>query len=390
MSSSRHSPAPTPAASAAPKAVVSTFAGRETGNPNASAWICMSSPLALAPPSTRRRRIGRGLSPAARAASSASARIASKTSTVWKLTASSRARHTCADVECCVSPTMTPRASARHLGANRPENAGTNTTLPASGTERALASISDAALMIPMLSRSHCTPAPATATEPSSAYAGRAPAPRRQHTVDRSPRFEGTGLPGPVLSSAKHPVPYVFLASPGAHRWPSVAACWSPTAAARATPASAPSAIFPNASGSAQETISGRTSSGTPSFKLASASHASVRRFMSIVRLALVQSVTKRAPFVKRHTSQVSTVPIRKDPVRAAAFAAAQCSSSQRILVPAKYVLMGRPQVFRSASLPPRSRSRSEQICAVRVSSHTMALWSGFPDSASHATTVSR
>jgi len=111
---------------------------------------------------------------------------------------------------------------------------------------------------------------------------------------------------------------------------------------------------------------------------------------MSIVRLALVQSVTNRAPFVSLHVSHVSTVPMRREPVFAAAFASAQLSNSQRIFVPAKYVLIGKPQVSRSASLPPRSRSRSAQICDVRVSSHTMALCSGFPDSASHATTVSR
>ena len=64
---------------------------------------------------------------------------------------------------------MTPRASLRQCGANRPENAGTNTTSPLSGTDRASASTSDASPMIPRLSRSQPMSDPATATEPSSA-----------------------------------------------------------------------------------------------------------------------------------------------------------------------------------------------------------------------------
>ena len=64
---------------------------------------------------------------------------------------------------------MMPRASLRQCGANRPENAGTNTTSPLSGTDRASASTSDASPMIPRLSRSQPMSDPATATEPSSA-----------------------------------------------------------------------------------------------------------------------------------------------------------------------------------------------------------------------------
>ena len=60
----------------------------------------------------------------------------------------------CPRVAYRVSPAMTPRASLRQCGANRPEKAGTNTTSPLSGTDRASASTSDASAMIPRLSRS--------------------------------------------------------------------------------------------------------------------------------------------------------------------------------------------------------------------------------------------
>ena len=46
-----------------------------------------------------------------------------------------------------------------------------------------------------------------------------------QATVVSSPCFEGT-ISLPVLSSMKHPVPYVFFAEPGSkHAWPNRAAC---------------------------------------------------------------------------------------------------------------------------------------------------------------------
>ena len=74
----------------------------------------------------------------------------------------------CALVSNRVSPQITPRASGRQCGAKRPENAGTITQPPLSGTLAASASISAAVPIMPRLSRSHCTSAPATATEPSS------------------------------------------------------------------------------------------------------------------------------------------------------------------------------------------------------------------------------
>ena len=194
-----------------------------------------------------------------------------------------------------------------------------------------------------MLSRSHCTPAPAMATEPSSAYAVSACAPRRQHTVDRSPRVEATGAPGPVLSSAKHPVPYVLLPRrappPLAERRCVLVADGGGDGDA----ASAPDATVPNAFGSAQETIC-RQSRAAHELTLACVSHCSVRRFISIVRLALVQSVTNRAPFVSLPLSHAPPCPCAGNAVGPPP-ASAQLSNSQRIFVPAKYVLMGKPQV---------------------------------------------
>eukprot|EP00982_Pelagococcus_subviridis_P011302 31075-Pelagococcus_subviridis.AAC.7 len=76
----------------------------------------------------------------------------------------------CAAVECCVKPTITPLASCFQRGANNPVNAGTKTTPAASSTLPASGSTSEVLRIIPRLSRSHCTPAPAIATDPSRAY----------------------------------------------------------------------------------------------------------------------------------------------------------------------------------------------------------------------------
>ena len=100
---------------------------------------------------------------------------------------------------------MMPRASLRQWGANRPEKAGTSTTSPLSGTDRASASTSDASPMMPRLSRSQPISAPATATEPSRAYVA-GPAPRRAATVVIRPWAEWTGR-SPVCMSMKQPVP---------------------------------------------------------------------------------------------------------------------------------------------------------------------------------------
>ena len=85
---------------AAPKAVVSTWAGRSTGMPRRSAWICIRMSLTLAPPSTRRVGMGQG----------ASAFIARTRSVTCRAMASSTARAMWARVLPRVRPRMVPRA----------------------------------------------------------------------------------------------------------------------------------------------------------------------------------------------------------------------------------------------------------------------------------------
>ena len=134
-----------------------------------------------------------------------SATIASSTSRVCQAVDSSAARARWPRFTNRVRPTITPRASLRQYGANRPENAGTNTTPPLSSTDRASASTSSADRIRPRLSRSHWTTAPAMAVEPSRAYvAGEEPS--RQATVVSRPEVEGT-ICSPVLTSMKQPVP---------------------------------------------------------------------------------------------------------------------------------------------------------------------------------------
>ena len=78
-------PTARPAAYAAPRQVVSVIRERTTGTSSTSARNCMSRPLAVIPPSTRRRR----------SATSESAFIASTTSRVCHADASSTARARC-------------------------------------------------------------------------------------------------------------------------------------------------------------------------------------------------------------------------------------------------------------------------------------------------------
>ena len=78
-----------------------------------------------------------------------------------------------------VRPTITPRASDRQYGAYSPEKAGTMYMPSELSTLVAIASIyaslprtsptSALDLMMPRLSRSHCTNAPAIVTLPSNA-----------------------------------------------------------------------------------------------------------------------------------------------------------------------------------------------------------------------------
>mmetsp|Transcript_37426 Transcript_37426/g.94451 ORF Transcript_37426/g.94451 Transcript_37426/m.94451 type:complete len:234 (+) Transcript_37426:525-1226(+) len=170
--------------------------------------------------------------PAAAAAASSlpwpmSARIASSTSLACQAMASSMARARCALVLKPVRPRMAPRAVSSQCGARSPENAGTMYTPPVSGTELARFSNSVGSVAMPMLSHIQLMPRPATATAPSSAYCMGSSGPSLKEVVVSRPCLDWMAF-GPVLSSMKQPVPYVFLASPSTHRWPSSAAIWSP------------------------------------------------------------------------------------------------------------------------------------------------------------------
>src|SRR3954451_3799398 len=105
--------------------------------------------------------------------------------------------------------------------------------------------------------------------------------------------------------------------------WPTIAACWSPrTPPIRTSPPNRPSArVRPNASGWEDGWIVGSIDAGTPKNPSSSASQSRVSRSISIVRLALVTSVTCRPPStppVRFHSSQLSVVPQRAFPASAA------------------------------------------------------------------------
>ena len=79
--------------------------------------------------------------------------------------------------------------------------------------------------MRPKLSRIHCTSAPVMATLPSRAYTRRLPAQAVSHRGEHAVARRLHDLV-PVFMSRKHPVPYVFLASPARKQvWPTSAAC---------------------------------------------------------------------------------------------------------------------------------------------------------------------
>jgi hypothetical protein len=100
---SAQKPVASPAAKAAPSAVVSATSGRMTGTPSTSAWNCISRSLAVMPPSTRSSVNG----------TSATALAASTTSRLCQAAASSAARAMCPRFAYAVRPTMIPRASSR-------------------------------------------------------------------------------------------------------------------------------------------------------------------------------------------------------------------------------------------------------------------------------------
>src|SRR5690606_19109580 len=105
--------------------------------------------------------------------------------------------------------------------------------------------------------------------------------------------------------------------------------------------------------------------------------HSRVSRSISIVRDALVTSVTCTPPLgppVRFHNVQVSVLPNTRSPLSALARAPSTLSRIHLILGPEKYVASGSPTfaLYRSAP-PPRAPSSSTMDC-VRVSCHTIAL----------------
>ena len=184
-------------------------------------------------------------------------------------------------------------------------------------------------------------------------------------------------------------MPYVHLARPGrVQSCPKSAACWSPRIPAMGTlapktPASV-SAIRPPL-----ETISGRTRCGMDRSRHSSASQVPVRRSMSIVRDALLTSVTCCRPPVSFQTSQESTVPAASRPAAAFFRAPGTWSRSQRSLDPEKYGSRTRPVFRRMTRSWPATRSRCI-AAAVRRSCQTIARCTGRPVSRSQRTTVSR
>ena len=145
--------------------------------------------------------------------------------------------------------------------------------------------------------------------------------------------------------------------------------------------------VFPTRSFVAR--ISGSTGAEIRKRRRSSGSHAPVRRFISIVRDALLTSVTWRRPPVSRCTSQESTVPAASSPRRARARAPGTRSSSQASFEAEKYGSRRSPVLRRTISSPPLLRIFS-RAPAVRRSCHTMALWTGRPVARSQRTIVSR
>ena len=208
-------------------------------------------------------------------------------------------------------------------------------------------------------------------------------------TVEASPWVETTGSL-PVLSSRNAPVPYVHLASPGAKQaWPNSAACWSPIAAPMTTPGSTwvarPCTV---ALGRTCGSIARGTSNASPN----PSSQSNVRRSISMVRLALVTSVTWTPPLtppVRFHTSQVSIVPNSTSPVAARRRRSGDSRSSQVRRGAVAYVLSGSPHRSRRVASSTR-RASSGSSGATRVSCQVIARPCGRPVCRSHSTAVSR
>lgn len=123
-------------------------------------------------------------------------------------------------------------------------------------------------------------------------------------------------LRSPVLSRKKQPVPYVFFASPAVKQvCPKSAACWSPRMPATGTPSSTPPAHVPYTS--EEERMTGSMARGMRSAASMPSSQSRASMCISMVRLALVTSVTwtpPEGPPVRFQSSHVSTLPNSASP----------------------------------------------------------------------------
>ena len=196
-----------------------------------------------------------------------------------------------------------------------------------------------------------------------------------QVTIGKQPcevRTSAAGRSAPRHTSSMPPVPKVALASPGrVHDWPTSEACWSPTSAARGSPPSAET----SPRSPEESTMAGSHAGSMPSRSRASARHVPDAALYSPVTPALVASVMCRAPPVRFHAIQLSTVPRR----RSAPAPAPTCSTCQANLVADSLGEKRRPAPCISRHLP-----------TVRRSCHPRPGPSGRPVRASHATVDAR
>src|SRR4051794_31984957 len=190
--------------------------------------------------------------------------------------------------------------------------------------------------------------------EPSSTYVTEPSASVQPTEVSRP--SAGGGQVEPTLASTKLPVPYVFLAMPGAvQAWPNSAACWSPATPAMTSPSGAPKRAEVTPNRPLDGSTAGRTSSGTPSRSAIAADHDRVLMSNSIVRLAFDGSVAWTSPPVSFQISQLSIVPMARS-----ARSTSRCSSSQDALVPEKYGSSTNPVTARTWSRAPAATSSSQ------------------------------
>ncbi|KAF1068370.1 MAG: hypothetical protein GAK39_03454 [Variovorax sp.] len=117
--------------------------------------------------------------------------------------------------------------------------------------------------------------------------------------------------------------------------WPNSALCWSP--ATPPTGSERPSsAASVSTKCEAEGCTAGISAAGMRSAASSSASHALLCTLNSMVREALLTSVTCLRPPVSCHISQLSMVPKASSPRSACSRAPGTLSSSQRSLVPEK------------------------------------------------------